>query len=160
MWKTRLRTDFHLAIIVLFGTITVLGVTPFAIYRFWNGQPIVGTVDMVIVLFIGVSTLYAWRTGRSAGAAIVASIAYSIGCIAVAHLAGLSGVLWVYPVLVANFLLVDRRLALTISALAILTIAASDAALASVLHKTMFVATSLVVGLWLLRPGFTRRRAA
>jgi diguanylate cyclase len=145
MWMNRLRSDFHLAILVLFGSITVLGVMPFAVYRFLSGQTLIGVVDVVIVSCIGAAPVYAWRTGRTAGASMFAAIAYSIGCVAVSHLAGLPGVLWVYPVLVANFLLVGRRSALAISAIAIAAIAASDAALAGILQKAMFIATSAVV---------------
>lgn len=148
MWKTRLRGDFHLAIIVMFGAITALGITPFAIYRFLNGQPMVALVDMVIVIGIVASSAYAWRTGRTAGAALIASVTYSIGCVAVAHLAGLSGLFWVYPVLVANFLLVGRWPALVISTFAIAAIITTDAALVSALQKVMFGVTAAVVSLF------------
>ncbi len=148
MWKTRLKGDFHLAIIVMFGAITALGITPFAVYRFLSGQPLVALVDMVIVVGIVASSAYAWRTGRTPGAALIASVTYSIGCVAVAHLAGLSGLFWVYPVLVANFLLVGRWPALVVSTLAIAAIIASDAALVSSLQKVMFGVTAAVVSLF------------
>ena len=147
-WADRLRGDFHLAIVVLFGAITVLGITPFAIYRFANGQPLVAFIDLMIVACISAGSIYAWRTGRSKGAAIFVSITYSIGCIAVAQLAGLSGLLWVYPVLVANFLLVSRWPALGLSAAVIAAVALGDAALANDVQKLMFVVTSLVVSLF------------
>ena len=148
MWMNRLRGDFHLAIVVLFGAITVLGITPFAMYRFAIGQPLVAVVDLMIVACISAGSIYAWRTGRSGGAAIFVAITYSIGCVVVAYLAGLSGLLWVYPVLVANFLLVPRWPALTISAVAVVAIAVGDVALATSAHKIMFMATSFVVSLF------------
>jgi diguanylate cyclase (GGDEF)-like protein len=148
MWMNRLRGDFHLAIVVLFGAITVLGVAPFAMYRFAIGQPLVAAVDLLIMACISTGAGYAWRTGRSGGAAIFMAITCSIGCVAIAHLAGLSGLLWVYPVLVANFLLVPRWPALMISAVAVAAIAASDLALATSAHKIMFMATSFVVSLF------------
>ncbi|TYT24877.1 GGDEF domain-containing protein [Luteimonas viscosa] len=151
MWTrlwTRLKGDFHLAIVVMFGTITVLGITPFAFFRFMVGQRAIGILDMLIVSGIAAGSVYAWRTGRTVGAANFMSVTYSIGCIAVAHLAGLPGVLWVYPVLVANFLLVGRWPALLISTLAVAAITASDAALASNLQKVMFVTTSVVMSLF------------
>jgi diguanylate cyclase len=148
MLSHRLRSDFHLAIVVLFCAITVVGVTPFAIYRFIAGQPVIGVVDLVLVACIGGSAVHAWRTGRSRGAAVFASVTYSFGCVVIAHLAGLAGLLWVYPVLVANFLLVGRRLALVNSVLVIAGITASDAALADTLQKSMFICTSGVVSLF------------
>ena len=147
-WANRLRGNFHLAIVVLFGAITVLGITPFAIYRFVNGQPLIAAIDLMIVACIGAGSIYAWRTGRSKGSAIFVAITYSIGCIAVAHLAGLSGLLWVYPVLVANFLLVSRWPAVGISAIVIVAVAFGDAALTTDAQMLMFVVTSLVVSLF------------
>ena len=64
-WANRLRGNFHLAIVVLFGAITVLGITPFAIYRFVNGQPLIAAIDLMIVACISAGSIYAWRTGRS-----------------------------------------------------------------------------------------------
>lgn len=147
-WANRLRGDFHLAIVVLFGAITVLGITPFAVYRFVNGQPLIAAIDLMIVACISAGSIYAWRTGRSKGAAIFVSITYSIGCIAVAQMAGLSGLLWVYPVLLANFLLVSRWPAVGISAIVIVAVALGDAALTTDAQKLMFVVTSLVVSLF------------
>lgn len=148
MWANRLRGNFHLAIVVLFGAITVLGITPFAIYRFASGQPLVAAIDLMIVACISTGSIYAWRTGRSEGAAIFVAITYSIGCIAVAYLAGLSGLLWVYPVLLANFLLVSRWPAVGISAIAIVAVVFADAALPTGAQKLMFVVTALVVSLF------------
>ncbi len=148
MWTHRLTSNFHLAILVLFGTITVLGITPFAVYRYVVGQPLVAAVDLLIVACIGSASLYAWLTNRSRGAALFAALSYSAGVIGVAHLAGLSGVFWVYPVLVANFLLVRRRPALLISALTTLAVAGSGAALATAAHKLAFLATAAVVSLF------------
>ena len=146
--KERIRSDFHLALITLFAAITALGVTPFAIRRFLQGQPLAGIVDLAILLCIGAGAAYAWRTGRTAGAATFLAATYSIGCVAVAHIADFSGVLWVYPVLVANFLLNGRATSLLISTLAIVGIALSDTALPGLSTKLAFVATATVVSLF------------
>jgi diguanylate cyclase (GGDEF)-like protein len=146
--KERLRSDFHLALITLFAVITVLGVTPFAIRRFVQGQVLAGAVDMLILLCICAGSAYAWRTGRTAGPAIFLAASYSIGCVAIAHIADFAGVLWVYPVLVANFMLSGRAPALLVSAAAIAGIALSDTALPELTHKLAFTATGAVVSLF------------
>ncbi len=144
----KLRNDFTLTLIVLFAVIIVLGVGPFAVYRFANGQLLAGTVDLLILLCIGISTVYAWRTGRTDGAARFAAATYTAGCIAVAHISGLPGVLWLYAVLLANFLLVGRGTAVLISAIAIVAVAMSDTALAITSEKLMFVASAFVTSLF------------
>lgn len=148
MWKDRIKSDFHLATVVMFGAITVLGITPFAIKRFLAGQPAAGIVDLLLVATISAGATYAWRTGRTAGAATFLAVAYSIGCTAIAHLVGLSGAFWLYPVLIANFLLVRRRPALLISAAAIVGVASSQAAFPEAGHRITFVTTALVVSLF------------
>ena len=148
MWKERITADFHLATVVMFGAITVLGVTPFAVYRFIAGQPLAGSIDLLIVACISAGAVHAWRTGRTTGAATFLAVSYSIGCILIAHVAGLAGALWLYPVLVANFLLVRRGPALAISVLAITGVALSDPALGTAVLKMGFIATAVVVSLF------------
>lgn len=144
----KFRNNFKLALIVLFGVISVLGVAPFAIYRFANRQPLAGMVDLLILLCIGFGSIYAWRTGRTEGPARFLAVTYTAGCVAVAHVSGLSGMLWVYAVLLANFLLVGRRLAVFISAFAIIAVAMSDVALTGMAEKSMFVISTFVVSLF------------
>ena len=48
----RMRTDFQLAIITLFGACAVFGILPLAVYRFLTGEVIVGVLDAVMVTLI------------------------------------------------------------------------------------------------------------
>lgn len=144
----KLRHNFTLTLIVLFSVITLAGVGPFAVYRFANGQPLAGTVDLLILLCLGVSCAYTWRTGRTEGAARFAAFTYTAGCIAVAHISGLPGLFWLYAVLLANYLLVGRGMAVIISAVAIVAVAMSDTALASMAEKLMFVTSAVVTSLF------------
>ncbi|MGY1520319.1 GGDEF domain-containing protein [Luteimonas sp. A482] len=113
-----------------------------------SGQPLTGIIDLLIVACISVGAVHAWRTGRTDGAATFLAVSYSIGCIGIAHVAGLSGVLWLYPVLVANFLLVRRRPALLMSVVAITGVVLSDPALGTAAHKIGFITTAVVVSLF------------
>ncbi len=145
---SRLRNNFQLALIVVFAAIAALGVAPFAIYRFAIGQNLAGTVDLLILLCIVAGALHAWRTGRTEGAAQFAAATYTTGCIAMAHVSGLSGLLWVYSVLLANFLLVGRGMAVSLSAIAIAAVTMSDVALTGTPEKLMFVISASVVSLF------------
>lgn len=144
----KLLSNFKLALIALFGVISVLGVAPFAIYRFANRQPLAGAIDLLILLCIGFGSVYAWRTGKTEGAARFLTITYTAGCVVVAHLSGLPGLLWLYPVLLANFLLVGRGTAVIISALAVGAVTMSDVALSGLTEKWMFVSSAFVVSLF------------
>jgi len=144
----RLRTDFRFAIVTLFGTVAVVCILPFAVYRFAAGQPLAGVLDLVIVACIGTGMIHAWRGGdlERAGLAVVAT--GTIGCLAVIATVGAASVPWIYALLLANFLLIDRRKAVLGSGLTIAAVAWQDNAFDSPLQMVVFVMTALVVSLF------------
>ena len=148
MFIDRFRRDFRLSVVVMFGAIAMLGITPFAIYRFLEGQPLHGALDLLLVACIGTGSVHALRSSSPERALLVLALTYSIGCIAVAHLAGLAGLLWAFPVLLANFMLMRGWRAALLSAGTILVLATIDTALDSLVEKALFVATSMVVSLF------------
>ena len=148
MWIDRFRRDFRFSLVVMFGAISILGITPFALYRFLEGQPLLGALDLLLVACIGAGSVHALRSRNPERASLFLAAAYSIGCVAVAHLAGLSGLLWAFPVLVANFMLVRGWRAVLVSAVTIAALATIDTALQTPAEKAIFVATSLVVSLF------------
>lgn len=148
MFIDRFRRDFRLSVVVMFGAIAMLGITPFAIYRFLEGEPLHGALDLLLVACIGAGSLHALRSANPERASLMLALVYSIGCIAVAHLAGLAGLLWAFPVLLANFMLVRGWRAVLLSAGTILALATIDTALDSLVEKALFVATSMVVSLF------------
>lgn len=144
----RLRNDFRLTLMVVFGSLTIVAVTPFAVFRFANQQPLAGFVDVAIQVCIASIVVYAWRSRNIDRAGMLAAISNSIGCVAMGHVAGLPGVLWMYPVLLANFMLAPRGAAVVVSAAAIALLAAGNAELVSGLDRAMFVVTAFVVSLF------------
>ena len=144
----RLRTDFRFAIVTLFGTIAVLCILPFAVYRFAAGQPLAGTLDLVIVTCITAGMIHAWRGGDLEHAGVAVVTTGTIGCLAVIANVGASGVPWIYVLLLANFLLVDRRKAVFGSGLTIAAVAWQGSAFDSPLQMVVFVMTALVVSLF------------
>lgn len=146
-WQ-RIRTDFRFAIITLFSAVTVLGVAPFAVYRIARGQVLAGVIDSAIVLSITLAGVYVWRGGNIERASRVTIAAYTAGCLMVANLVGLPGALWIYAVLLANFLLVERREAVLASAFAIAVLMLSPDVFADANQRITFLATTLVVSLF------------
>lgn len=148
MWRTNTKRDFHLVAVVVFCLIGALGIMPFAIYRFVHGETMHGVIDLMIVTCISFGALHSLRTGRSEGTAFLIAMTYSIGCIAVAYINGFAGLFWVFPVLVANFLLVRGWRAIAISAVVILAVGLRDSALDTLGNRTTFIVTTLVVSLF------------
>jgi diguanylate cyclase len=148
MWIDKIRRDFDLAIVVMFGIITNLVILPFAAYRFLNGQMLAGVIDLLIVTCISLGALRVYSRGKIEHVALILAMTYSLGCIAIAYVAGPGGSLWMYAVLLSTFLLVERNRAVLISAIGIAAVAASPLALPEAGQKATFVGSTIVVSLF------------
>jgi diguanylate cyclase (GGDEF)-like protein len=148
-----MRTDFRRAVLTLLGGSAVAGVLPFVWYRFAQGQVLAGLADIAIAAALVGVIVYAWRGGNIDVASRVCVLASAVGCIAVTWLVGLAGVLWTYPLVLGTFVLLERRMAVLLSGLsiaAIATIAIHRDILLPGSPVVMFVATSLVAGVFAL----------
>src|SRR5690606_8349541 len=148
MWKERIKADFHLGIVMLFSTITILVVVPFSIRRFLVDEPVAGTLGLLIMACIASGAAHCWRTGRTAGASNCIAAMSCVCCVGIAREVQPSGVLWVFPVLVANFLLVSRVRALLLSSVVIAGVLIGDDDLATAVDQLTFLATALMVSLF------------
>ena len=117
--RGRLQTDFRLAVITLCSTFSIVGIAPFAVYRFLSSQWITAAVDVALIVCIAIATAMAWINGRTRSAGLFLVLTNSIGCFIVAGVLGTSGVLWVYTVVLMNFFLAERRPAMLASTLLI-----------------------------------------
>ena len=108
----RLRSDYALASVVFIGGVALLVISPFALYRFWQGHWLLGLIDTVIACAILAPVVYACRTGHTKRAVQSILIVGMLGSVAVAHLIGIAGYFWVYGYLVMAFALAPMRLAL------------------------------------------------
>lgn len=99
----------------------VLGVSPFMVLRYMQGEWIAAIVDTIIVIgFLGLGT-YVYRTRRIESASIAIAVFCIAGVISTVYLIGPQQVYWSYPAVMAVFYLVRPRLAII---LVIATIAA------------------------------------
>ena len=98
-----------------------LGVTPFAVMRFLNGEWIVGLIDVGIVIGFIALGLHVVRTRRVRFASIALATLCVGGVLLTVYVSGAGQVYWAYPALMAVFYLLKPREAI---AFAILLIAA------------------------------------
>ncbi len=144
----RLRSDFQLTIITLFAACTVFGILPFAVYRFINGQLVVGMLDSSIVLSISGAAIYAWRSGDTRRPGLFLVAVNTVGTVAVASVLGTAGLFWMYATLLANFFLVGRGLAAIFSAVGLLVLVGFTGAFESAGHRISFLITASLVSLF------------
>lgn len=94
-----------------------LGVLPFAVIRFMNGDFIIAIIDSVIVIGLVLLGIYVYRTREVRLASIAISVLCFVGVVASVYASGPGRVLWVYPALMAVFYLTKPREAVVLTIL-------------------------------------------
>lgn len=102
----RLREDFQLSIITLVGLCSVIGITPYIVFRLLEGNLWVGLVDAFLVISTGFCVGYAWITGETTRPGQFLAVIYSIGAVLVTIKLGVNGLFWFYTLILFNFFVV------------------------------------------------------
>ena len=142
---SRLRADYALASVAFLGAVATTAILPFAVYRFWNGQHLIGVVDLLVVAAIVLPVIYAWRTGRNRGPFLLILAGGWFGSFAVSQMAGLAGHYWVFGYLVMTFVLAEVPLAMIAGLSLVLATSVFSTGLDSTLVKTSYAATGILV---------------
>lgn len=146
--NARLRADFRFAVMSVFGACAVLGILPFAVYRFAIGDLVAGVMDSIIVLLIALPVAWAWRTGRTLAPALMQVAVISIASVVAAEVLGRNGMLWAYCALLANFFLADRRIALAANLFVVCGIALLGGGFPENTERFSFAVTATIVSLY------------
>ena len=141
----RMRADFQLTIITLFGVFTVLGLLPFAVYRFLNGEFVIGLIDAVLMLGIAAAVAYAWLSGNTRRPGLFMVVIDTAGAMTTATISGEIGRDWMYVALLSNFFLVDRRIASFFAVVALLMLALHGKSFETTLQMVSFLTTASLV---------------
>lgn len=141
----RLRQDFHLSILALLGVCALVGITPFAAWRFINGQWLAGVIDIVILTCVISAVGYAWRTHNTARAGFLLTHIICAGAVMVAATAGQVGLFWMYPAVIASYFLTTPLVALYCTLLASLALLLREANFDSSEEMFSFITTVAVV---------------
>lgn len=144
----RLRNDFQLSVISLLGVFAILGITPFAVWRFVQGEILIGTIDTIILLGIIGAVVYAWRTGKKDLAGLfLATVPCTMGGITIATLVGEAGLFWLYPALICSFFMTRPWIATALALAALLFLVFEGSAFTSATQQWSFVTTVAVVSI-------------
>lgn len=141
----RLRNNFRLSIITMLGVCAIVGITPFAIFRYVQGNLLAGTVDAVIMLSITVTMVYAWVSGDTRRSGFCMAIIACAGGATVALMLDTIGLFWLYPPFITSFFLTSPRLAVIINLVTLLILMVFNIGFESVEYMLSFVTTAIVV---------------
>ena len=146
--RERIRADFQLGIVSLFGFCSAAVISPFAVYRFLTGAIAVGVLDTVLVISIVAIVLYAWRSGKTELAGRCLVVINCLGAVISSELLGVIGVFWMYAAILSNFFLTtSRRYAAGITIATLLLLAGLGEAFDSRSQMWSFLATSSLLAL-------------
>lgn len=103
--RERLSENYQLSLIVLVAVIVVVFVTPFAVFRFVQGNYPVAIADFAMVAVALLSAIRAWKTGKTRTPGMLIAVLLSVGAVVVTIILGLEGALWIYPLIMFMFYL-------------------------------------------------------
>ncbi|PXX92785.1 GGDEF domain-containing protein [Marinobacter vulgaris] len=141
----RLKTDFRLSIITFLAISGLVGISPFAVMRFVQGDVLAGAVDLTIMFSVTMCMVYAWVTGDTARSGLFMAVVACVGAVTSGAVVGEAGLFWLYPCLVTSFFLTEPRYAVFINLAAVIALMAHGVAFSSPVQMWSFAATALVV---------------
>ena len=146
--RNRLRSDFQLGIVTLFGFCSAAVISPFAVYRFLTGAIAVGILDTILVISIAGMVVYAWRSGHTERAGKFLVIINCVGAVLSSEMLGVIGVFWMYAAILSNFFLTTSlRYAAGVTVATLLLLASLGKAFDSTSQMWSFLATSSLLAL-------------
>ena len=129
---------------LLLSIVGVLGVFPFAVLRFVQGQWIPAVIDIVIVCGFLTLGIYVYRTRRVRVASVALSVLCMGGVIATVYLIGPHQVYWAYPALMAIFYLIRPRVAAIVATVTVIALLPKLLPLTDTHVSTTIIITILV----------------
>ena len=99
-----------------------LGIAPFAIIRFINGELIAGIVDTLIILILASIFIYVTRTAQTRTPSVVLTLSYMAVMVSMNYIVGPSLIYWAYPGMAAAYFLVRPSEGLLINATALVAL--------------------------------------
>lgn len=141
----RLRHNFHLSVITLMSACAIVGITPFAIWRFLRGDLLIALIDLAILVAIIGAMIYAWRFNQVARTGLfLALVPCTGGAIAASLAVGEAGLFWLYPALICSFMLTHPLVAALLPLAALFILLIEGSAFASI-HQMWSVSVTLLV---------------
>lgn len=119
--RKRLEKDFYLTVMAVFSLLAILAMLPFFVYRLSAGHVAAALGNGAVVILVVSGFAYAWLTGRTEGVRRTMVICMAAICTYMVTFVGHIP-FWVFPTLVANFMLVNWRFALVVNLVMVLAV--------------------------------------
>lgn len=114
---------FRVRILLLFNAALILSIAPFVPIRLLNGQPAAALVNIALIAVGMALAERARRTKQVRGAGAALMVFYTVTVVALAITRDAYIALWLFPVTVANLLVLPRRWAVAVNLAAVAALA-------------------------------------
>ena len=113
-------TKFQLGLVYIFAVLATVGIAPFVVLRYLDGEILHALLDLSIVLIALSSAVYSYWRGEATQATLYfAAGFYTLGAIIVVYLNSPIFVFWIFPTVVANFFLLRPNSAIVLNVIAV-----------------------------------------
>lgn len=115
---------FRFTLVYLFAALATLGIAPFIVMRYVQGEVLHALLDGAIVAVALINAFIAYKFKRVTTLNLtIAAVLYTSGAVVVAYLNNALFVFWVFPATFANVFLLSSRYSLLLNVIATLSIA-------------------------------------
>lgn len=146
--RYRLHHNFQLAVLSGMGVMALVFIMPFAAYRVLQADWVMVVADSILISAILATLIYAWCTGDARRPCQCLMYFNCFGGVVATLLLGQSILFWMYPMLVSNFFLADRRQAAGGSLFFLVALLVDGRTFPNVLVGVSFVTTGCLVCLY------------
>ncbi len=142
----QLQEKYQQSLLLLLSSVAILGVFPFGVIRYFEGNLTAAIIDMALVVGIIVLVASAYYSKKIRIVSAVIAVFINAGVVAIVKANGIDSFLWVYPVFASTFILVRPIEALCINVVAGVALAAlSD--IFSTVSLESYIVTILMLSL-------------
>jgi diguanylate cyclase (GGDEF)-like protein len=142
----QLQQRYQLSLLLLLGTLAVLGVFPFAVMRYLDGNLTASIIDMALVLGLITLVSYAYYSKKIRLVSAILAIFINGGVVIIVITNGINSFLWVYPVFASTFILVKPIEAFCINVVAGISLVAM-ADIFNIISMDSFIVTILILSI-------------
>lgn len=103
MPKPQINRSIEEVVLIASAVIVVLSITPFAIYRYFNGQFIAAFFELLCITIMGCIGTYVWRTRKTEVMSVVTSIFMLGGLVIFNYILSSSILFWIYPIIMTVY---------------------------------------------------------
>ena len=102
----QLQEKYQLSLLSLLCSVAVLGVCPFVIIRYLEGNMLATIIDMSLILGMISLVTYAYYSKKIRIICLIIAVFINAGAVAIVVANGINSFLWVYPVFASTFIIV------------------------------------------------------